>query len=417
MSTARAIEKIDGAIRILLYNCLFWIPYSPAVIEISVVSAFLVWVIKRVLLGREQSLEISVSLGRAIVIFLLIGLLSAILSPHAKIALRGLFTKTLEWFVIFYLVAETIRTPRQIWTAFFILLFTALSTAFDGLQQFYLTGIDIFYERGLTRGGVTAAFQHANSLAAYLITVLPAAVILPCLRLKPWQKLASGAGVFILGWILFLTFSRMALLSCILVLLPLLFIANRRAFVVFLVGLGLAGALIYSKALGPRFEIKNLAASTEWREGVWRETVPMIKQRPLLGHGTNTYMRTFEKYRTQDVYNPTDPTHAHNCYIQMLAEVGILGLLAFGWVVVHLGQGLYGALRPFQNNDLSLLLLGLTGGLAAFLIHSFFDTNFYSLQLSSHFWFLAGLAVSLERILKPSSIYGIKSKLKRRNNV
>ena len=40
-----------------------------------------------------------------------------------------------------------------------------------------------------------------------------------------------------------------------------------------------------------------------------------------------------------------------------------------------------------------------TRGALAFLVHSFFDTHFYSLQLSALFWFMVGVLVAMDNML------------------
>jgi len=124
----------------------------------------------------------------------------------------------------------------------------------------------------------------------------------------------------------------------------------------------------------------------------------MIKDKPLLGHGINTYMRVFEAYRRE--IRGARPTYAHNCYIQLAAETGFIGLAGFLWIILRLFNGSLGGIRAYFDRSelLSVLSVGLIAGIFAFLAHSFFDTNFYTLQLSVYVWFMIGLLVALNRI-------------------
>jgi hypothetical protein len=49
---------------------------------------------------------------------------------------------------------------------------------------------------------------------------------------------------------------------------------------------------------------------------------------------------------------------------------------------------------------LAMLLLGSLIGLGGFLVHSFFDTNFYSVQLGSFMWLIMGFIVAVQKIDK-----------------
>jgi len=75
-------------------------------------------------------------------------------------------------------------------------------------------------------------------------------------------------------------------------------------------------------------------------------------------------------------------------------------------------SGFLGKLLTGQEKSKSnflIILVGLCGGVVAFLLHSFFDTNLYSFQLSLNFWFFIGLILSIHRLLKESPLYGIKA--------
>ena len=118
----------------------------------------------------------------------------------------------------------------------------------------------------------------------------------------------------------------------------------------------------------------------------------MIKENPFLGKGLGTFMDYYKKHKI-----PGDETiyYAHNCYLQIWAETGIFGLLSF---LLFVGSVLCRRIKAIKVNSLpwqSSVLLGLISAVFGFLVHSFFDTNLYSLQLAVLFWFMLGLAVSI----------------------
>jgi len=55
---------------------------------------------------------------------------------------------------------------------------------------------------------------------------------------------------------------------------------------------------------------------------------------------------------------------------------------------------LYLCIKVFKKSQ-DFILLGLICGIFGFLVHSFFDAHFYSLQLSVFFWSMAGIAQAL----------------------
>ena len=120
----------------------------------------------------------------------------------------------------------------------------------------------------------------------------------------------------------------------------------------------------------------------------------MIKDNPFLGKGVGTFMNNLVKYDVAPGYQ-----YAHNCYLQIWAESGIFALLGFLWLIIYV---FYEGIKCFIKNK-DYLLLGVLSGLLAFLLHSFFDTCLYSLQLAVLFWLMLGFAVAITR-LNPVSV-------------
>ena len=136
------------------------------------------------------------------------------------------------------------------------------------------------------------------------------------------------------------------------------------------------------------------------RSAMWQSAIHMIHDRPFLGHGLNTFMANYLDYW---VGGERQPRYAHNCYLQVAAETGIVGLLAFVGLLGALFARLMGVMRQPQFRE-SLLVAGLLAGLVAFAIQAGVDTNFYSLRQAALFWTLAGLAVGLSERATPESL-------------
>jgi len=145
-------------------------------------------------------------------------------------------------------------------------------------------------------------------------------------------------------------------------------------------------------------ELLGRYSTIQWRLSVWSVSMEMIKDKFLFGHGINTFMRIFQAYRVNFTMGPT---YAHNCYIQLAAETGIVGLLCFFWIIADLFRQSLERIRAnfAQDRNLAAVAIGLLSGIFAFLVHSFFDTHFYSLQLSVYLWFMIGMLVASYRIL------------------
>lgn len=423
-------ERIDAVIRFFLYVLVFWLPYSPAVVESCVVISFVLWVVKRaVVAGQQKSLSglphqefyqylkdfkpAPSPIDKPIVFFLAFCLISAISSVFWRQSLPNFLTKTVEWFIVYFLVVEVFRKKTHIYIVLILFIVTSLATALDSIVQVYVTHKDLFLGHSITLGGrPTAAFKTSNGLGGYLTVAIPAifAAALFKNRNLRYRVLIPVIFLFTL-WSLVLTFSRGAWLGTFLggMLMLFIFFFHRQkaelylslgffliiVFLYLLFGLILAGSS--SSDLLGRF------STILWRVDIWRDSIPMIKDNLLFGHGINTYMQLFESYRTGK--GGPDPTYAHNCYIQLAVETGIAGLFAFLWIIVELFRKSMICLDRYwaANYNLTILAVGLFSGIFAFLVHSFFDTHLYSLQLSVYLWFMIGLHVVILEQLKCQS--------------
>jgi len=136
--------------------------------------------------------------------------------------------------------------------------------------------------------------------------------------------------------------------------------------------------------LGPILE--RFAKTTETIEQgrilVWKDTLKMVKDFPLFGTGLGTYQYAFPHYKTFPMQVVFD--HAHNDYLELLAEGGIGLALPFLW-------GLWRILK-WSVTSSSLISLGAAIGVMALLIHSFFDFNLHIPANAYLFFTLAGIS-------------------------
>jgi len=415
-------KKIDGIIRWIFCGIVLMLPYSNAAVETGVVLSIILWLIKRcVMFYRDRS----DSWGRRLIrnfrmpgsylnpfiaVFLLTGLLSVLGGEMWQRSLEAFFTKTLEWFIIYFFVLEVFREKKHFYRVAACMLITAGVTAVDAILQYHVVGRDLLRGRGLIEGHrATAGFFHSNGLASFLVMAIP-------LAFSFWMAFRQSASrkkfffpllLGLLIWALVLSFSRGGWL--IFVLESLLFMAfyNRqwmkKMFLVFILIFIVAGALFMnSRHLGKEFRMNssNIEATVGWRWNVWEESLEILKEHPVKGFGLNTYMAVFQKYRR---HKGVQPTYAHNCFVQTAVETGLVGLAALlvllGTIVVNNGK-LLCTLSSLRDNPLELIFLGLYAAVVGFIVHAAVETNFYSLTLSALFWILAGLLTPLARLIR-----------------
>jgi len=403
-------QRIDGLIRVFIYILAFWLPYSPAVIESCVIIAVVLWIVKRLAvhwnLIKKDARHIfkafappASSLNRPIAVFLIICILSIVSSAFWQSALGDFITKIMEWFAIYWLIQESFTSKRQIFVLLGVTFFTAISTAVDAILQFSILGKDLFYGYPVSPDGrATAGFKAPSGLGAYLASIIPLTL---SLIFYSRNKMAKTGFLVVLGvmvWALMLTFTRGAWTGAfagILVFVLIYLIGSKRietakTFLLALVFLIMT--IAFPLMLNTEKTLKMIKRSNTiaWRLEIWQDSMRMIKDRPLFGHGVNTFMPVFQSYRRQ-IHNY--PTYAHNCFIQLASDVGLLGLAAFGWIFLRLFLDVSCQIRTMalERERMIFLGLGVSASIAAYLVHSFFDTSLFSLQLGVYLWFLVGI--------------------------
>jgi O-antigen ligase len=128
------------------------------------------------------------------------------------------------------------------------------------------------------------------------------------------------------------------------------------------------------------------------RLDITKDSLRMFSHRPVWGWGLGTFPTVYPSYRS--FYTNLFVNEAHNDYVQLLVETGLLGFGLMLWFVARLYRyGLPTSRRwEFQwDGAVSLAaLLGCTG----ILVHSFVDFNLQIPANAALFYVLCGLAAS-----------------------
>jgi O-antigen ligase len=90
------------------------------------------------------------------------------------------------------------------------------------------------------------------------------------------------------------------------------------------------------------FYTEDVKGSTGTRVELWKGSLLVFKQHPLLGVGTGNYQSSIEDLvREKKIMEPSVAMHAHNIYFQALATRGIIGfVLTAGFLVALIKWGM-----------------------------------------------------------------------------
>jgi O-antigen ligase len=123
----------------------------------------------------------------------------------------------------------------------------------------------------------------------------------------------------------------------------------------------------------------------------WQAALNMASNRPWLGVGQGNYEVVYPDYRLLNWPYPLG--HAHNYYLNVLAEAGIMGLLGYGkvWLVI---LWLTWRIRKHPDSLARLVSIGLLGSWVYLGVHTLFD-NLYVNNVFIHIGLMFGLLATL----------------------
>jgi O-antigen ligase len=242
-----------------------------------------------------------------------------------------------------------------------------------------------------------------NFLAAVLIPALVFAVFALGSERAAAQRWVLWGCVLLFTVAIFLTQSRGGLVALAVTLVAALLFGGRmrRHFAVFgavAVGVGLA---YYAAFASPEAleRLSNPGRGTG-RADLWSVATGVIADHPVVGVGAGNFPIVAPQYAAEPINLPDahlvvdTPKVAHNTYLGVFADLGIVGVVAFALIVLSVLFLARRATRYFAlTGEIELELLcravfvGLVGMLAAFV--------FLSGEYEKQLWLLLGLAVAL----------------------
>ncbi len=122
----------------------------------------------------------------------------------------------------------------------------------------------------------------------------------------------------------------------------------------------------------------------------WAGSLKIFRENWLLGTGLDTfetYFRSVRLYYTDKVW-----THAHNDFLQFVAETGVVGMALGLWLLVAATREIIRNLRRTAQTATGAILIGVACGCLGFMVHGWLDFNFHVPANAASFAVLAAIA-------------------------
>lgn len=374
-------------------------PVLPTMAVLALVCGCFGFFLLRLGMDRDAAV-LSAPLNAHIGLYALVILWSTVTSVDpAGSLLPGLLTMA---FVLFYFGVTSSGLERHLSAVLWLLLAAGVGVSLYGFYQAFFperysdvwTDTDLFSNITFR---VYSTLANPNVLGEYLLLMIP----LACAMLfssDSWAKrivclLAAG----IMGVCLILTYSRGCYLGLLFAAAVFLVLLDRRFLFLGIAAVALCPLYLPDSVISRFTSIGNLAdSSTSYRVHIWLGSLAMLKDFGFsgVGLGTEAFNTVYPYYSQHGVA----AQHAHNLYLQILCDSGIVGLLVFLGLIVCFYRMMLTAIRHERDRRAKVLQIGGTSAVSGFLVQSMTDYTFYNYRLLLLFFGILGLCVLLTRM-------------------
>ena len=371
--------------------------WARAVLETGVAFLFLIWVFR--FYFNEQEQPVFSPLLPPLALFFLVGVgqwffRATASSYNTRIELMLLLATLL----FLFLCVQVLRTLQDWRTFVWFGMGLGFAVSVFGILQHLTFNGKLYWFRELTYGGIPfGPYVNRNHFAGLMELLIPLALVPLVLGKVRRERLAVVALFAVMSIAaLFLSASRGGIVSFFIQSGLLAYLLLRRRGVtkhLLAVSAVLLAALMIVTWLGvgqilQRFSsLQALEVTAGKRAAMRRGAWHIFLDHPLAGTGLGTLQIVYPPYET--LYDGKVVNHAHNDYLEALAETGVLGGLCCAW---FLGVLLLKSFSRFRQNDFSFPgALQLSGFVACtgFLVHALVDFNFH---IPSNLWLFSLIA-------------------------
>jgi len=383
------------------------------ILKLFAILLLILWIIK--LFSSEGVTWNKNKLNLPIYFFILILSFSLMISNVIEVSF-GDYIIFISYIILYFIVVNATHQKKEFNSFIQIFSITSFLVSIYALIQYY--GLDpYFYELGQ----ITSTIGQKNWISNYLAIIFPVIFSYFLLQNERKNKLIYYLLLSILYTTLMICQSRGIWISIGLTSIFAIFIMTKfrlfeifkknkkwmmALFIIFLIitiiystdnPLNKSRLTVIERALST-FDEQDPSINT--RLLIYRTTLAMIKAKPLFGSGIGTFKMNYLDYQADFLQNNPDyikfsgkAAEAHNEYLQMAAELGIVGLGIFFSILFVFYSLALKYLKSKHDHQDKIIVFGLLMGITSFLIHSLFTFPYHVPVLGSTFFILLGLTV------------------------
>ncbi|HPU44933.1 MAG TPA: O-antigen ligase family protein [Thermoclostridium sp.] len=382
----------------------FMIPFSHWNNRYSTLAAVVLFGLFLIRTMGDRSARFAVkAMDLFLFLFLLSILLAQVFSTHPSLSLRFIAFYGTD-FLLMLILISTIRTKEQLSTVLEIIMIGVAISGLYGLYQGIVgvpviqAQVDVDLNEGMP-GRVYSVFGNSNIFAQVIVMFIP---FFPAIALsaRGWQKKALfGLAALPSLVALLMTYSRSGYVGLAVAVVVFIFLVRKSLIPLFAVLGILAVPFLPDTVLRRISTITNLEdTSIKYRFEIWETIWPAVRDfwHTGIGLGSDAVKKVAENY---EIVTKSTPLHAHNLYLQIILETGIVGLLSFlGWMVRTIKKSLRIIFGEDADPYLQNVLKAGVSGLMGLLVIALVEYVWYYPRAMMLFWVFMGLIITAFRL-------------------
>jgi putative inorganic carbon (HCO3(-)) transporter len=339
-------------------------------------------------LGRAEPLYFDGVRGVALLCFSGLAFASVAWSMNPDVT-RSTGLELLKLTAIYLTIINVITSSRRLVVMCGAAVLASIVTSI-GVINWYYTGVDLV--EGF-RARWVGVFADPNHMAMNLGMVVPLAVAFLARKESGWlMRALCGVAAALAVWSIVVSHSRGGFIGLSVAMVVWAIREKRRIQAVVVGAVLVLGLVVFAPdSFWQRNETVTQFhedASAMGRVHAWQVTSRISLDRPLLGVGAGAFRYAWPFYAPPEA---TQAYVAHNIFLDVIGELGFVGLLLF---LVFAGGATGGAFASSKDSEMGWLGRALSASMAGYLVCDLFS----GYVLSAHLYLLFGLAASAHRI-------------------
>lgn len=327
----------------------------------------------------------------AIYLFLTVSFCSVLFSINPYHSQRILFERYIPYMLFFAFGCFLAKRFNN--TTYLIFIFSGIILCCGGILD----------HSHYPQNRLFTSFGRGVTLSNFLIFIFPLSCIVSFFANNKFLRFAGLLAILMSFPCLIWNQSRAAWIAVPIAILGIGLLKNNKKFISLLVILGL---VVFFLPLKYKVRAEATFDISSWnRVELYQTALKIFKKYPVFGSG----LGMFEKLANSKSFAPINGYpdcpihfHVHNIYLEVLSEMGIIGLLVFLGIFATFFKAILSAKTILEKvgNDQSIFLIGLSGSILATLIFAMASSIILiGMQDAALFWFSFGVANGLLSVI------------------